>query len=56
LVTPEPHGGSPLLGVLTTAVSVTLPPDVMLVGLGVTTMDVDACVTVIERVLLLLAT
>jgi hypothetical protein len=48
LLTPDPHGGSPLLGVLTTAVSVTLPPDAMLVGLGVTTMDVDACVTVTD--------
>lgn len=36
LLTPEPHGASPLLLVETVAVNVTLPPDTMLVGLGVT--------------------
>jgi hypothetical protein len=45
-VTPDPHGASPLLFVETVAVSVTLPPDAMLVGLAVTAAVVAACVIV----------
>jgi hypothetical protein len=48
-----PVGPAPLLVVFTVAVSVTLPPDAILVGLGVTAMDVVACVTVTATVLLL---
>lgn len=45
-----PVGPAPLLVVFTFAVSVTLPPDATLVGLGVTTVVVAACVIVTESV------
>jgi len=49
-----PVGPAPLLAEFTVAVSVTLPPDTTLVGLGVTTVVVAACVIVTASVLLLL--
>jgi hypothetical protein len=42
-----------LLFVFTVALSVTLPPAVMLLGLGTTVVDVVACVMVIDSELLL---
>jgi hypothetical protein len=44
-----PVGPAPLLVVLTVAVSVTLPPDTILVGLAVTAVVVVACVIVTDR-------
>ena len=55
LVTPEPHGGSALLVAVTVAVSVTLPPDTILAGLGgASVVAVVACVTVTATMLLVL--
>jgi hypothetical protein len=44
-----PVGPAPLLVVFTVAVSVTLPPDAILAGLGVTVVVVVACVIVTDR-------
>jgi hypothetical protein len=49
-----PVGPAPLLFVFTLAVNVTLPPDAILVTLGVTVVVVVACVTVTATVLLVL--